>query len=76
MCLGIPMQVMSINGMDIVAETDGVRREASLMILDEEVQVGDYVIVHAGFAISKLDEEEALDTLELMRQAFPIEDIK
>ena len=76
MCLGIPMQVMSINGMDIVAATDGVKREASLMILDEDVQVGDYVIVHAGFAISKLDEGEALETLELMRQAFPIEDIK
>jgi hydrogenase expression/formation protein HypC len=76
MCLGIPMQVMSINGMDIVAATDGVKREASLMILDEEVLIGDYVIVHAGFAISKLDEGEALETLELMRQAFPIEDIK
>jgi hydrogenase expression/formation protein HypC len=76
MCLGIPMQVMSIDGLAIVAETDGVKREASLMILDEEVQVGDYVIVHAGFAISKLDEEDALETLELMRQAFPIEDIR
>jgi hydrogenase expression/formation protein HypC len=69
------MQVKSIDGMDIVAETDGVRREASLMILDAEVQVGDYVIVHAGFAISKLDEVDALETLDLMRQAFPIEDI-
>ena len=75
MCLGIPMQIKSIDGMDIVAETDGVRREASLMILDAEVQVGDYVIVHAGFAISKLDEADALETLDLMRQAFPIEDI-
>ncbi len=75
MCLGIPMQIKSIDGMDIVAETDGVKREASLMILDAEVQVGDYVIVHAGFAISKLDEKEALETLDLMRQAFPIEDI-
>jgi hydrogenase expression/formation protein HypC len=75
MCLGIPMKIKSIDGMDIVAETDGVRREASLMILDAEVQVGDYVVVHAGFAISKLDEQDALETLDLMRQAFPIEDI-
>jgi hydrogenase expression/formation protein HypC len=75
MCLGIPMQIKSIDGMDIVAETDGVRREASLMILDAEVQVGDYVIVHAGYAISKLDEADAMETLDLMRQAFPIEDI-
>jgi hydrogenase expression/formation protein HypC len=73
MCLGIPMKIMIINGMDIVAEVDGVKRNASLMILDEEVAVGDYVVVHAGFAISKLDETEALETLELMREAFPVE---
>jgi hydrogenase expression/formation protein HypC len=73
MCLGIPMKIMIINGTDIVAEVDGVRRNASLMILDEEVAVGDYVVVHAGFAISKLDEAEALETLELMREAFPVE---
>jgi hydrogenase expression/formation protein HypC len=75
MCLGIPMKIISINGMEIVAEIDGVKREGSLMILDAEVQVGDYVVVHAGFAISKLDEEEALETLQLMREAFPIENI-
>ena len=49
------------------------QRNASLMILDEEVGVGDYVVVHAGFAISKLDEAEALETLQLMREAFPVE---
>ena len=70
MCLGVPMQVISIDGTDIVAEIDGVRREASLMILDDPVAVGDFVIVHAGFAISRLDEEEARETLALMREAF------
>ena len=64
------MQVISIDGTDIVAEIDGVRREASLMILDDPVRVGDFVIVHAGFAISRLDEEEARETLALMREAF------
>jgi hydrogenase expression/formation protein HypC len=64
------MQVTSINGMEIVAEIDGVRREASLMILDDEVSIGDYVIVHAGFAISRLDKEEARETLALMREHF------
>ena len=73
MCLGIPMKIISIDGTDIVAEVDGVKRNASLMILDEEVDLGDYVVVHAGFAISKLDEAEALETLELMREAFPVE---
>jgi hydrogenase expression/formation protein HypC len=69
------MQVISIDGTDIVAEIDGVRREASLMILDEPVRVGDFVIVHAGFAISRLDEEEARETLALMREAFRPEDM-
>jgi hydrogenase expression/formation protein HypC len=75
MCLGIPMKIISIDGYDIVAEVDGVKRNASLMILDEEVALGDYVVVHAGFAISKLDEKEALETLELMREAFPVDGV-
>ena len=70
MCLGVPMQVTSIDGTDIVVEIDGVRREASLMILDDEVKLGDFVIVHAGFAISRLDEDEARETLEMMREAL------
>ena len=52
MCLAVPMQIMSIDGDYIVAEIDGVSREASLMMLDEEVRVGDYVLIHAGFAIT------------------------
>jgi hydrogenase expression/formation protein HypC len=70
MCLGVPMQVVSIDGTDIIAEIDGVKREASLMILDDEVKLGDFVIVHAGFAISKLDEVEARETLAIMREHF------
>lgn len=70
MCVGVPMEVVSRDGDNIIAEIDGVRREASLMILGDEVKVGDYVIVHAGFAISLLDKEEALETLELMRGVF------
>lgn len=75
MCVGVPMKITSIDGTDAVAEIDGVRREASLMLLDEEVGVGDFVIVHAGFAISKLDEEDARQTLEMMREAFRPEDM-
>ena len=70
MCVGVPMEVISRDGETIVAEIDGVRREASLMILGDEVNVGDYVIVHAGFAISLLDKQEALETLEMMRKVF------
>jgi len=69
------MRVVTIDGAEIVAEIDGVRRAASLMILDEEVRLGDFVIVHAGFAIAKLDEEEALETLRMMREMFSAEDM-
>lgn len=70
MCVGVPMQVMSIDGSSAIAEIDGVKREASLMLLAEEVKVGDYVIVHAGFAISLLDEEDARETIAMMREVF------
>ncbi len=76
MCVGVPMQVVSIDGSDAVAEIDGVRRQASLMLLADEVQVGDFVIVHAGFAISRLDEEEARETLAMMRELFSPEDMQ
>ena len=70
MGVGVPMQVIGIEGDQAMTEVDGVKREASLMLLDQEVKVGDFVIVHAGFAISRLDEEDARTTLALMREAF------
>jgi hydrogenase expression/formation protein HypC len=72
MCLAVPMQIVSIDGESMVAEIDGVKREASLMMLNEEVAVGDYVLIHAGFAISRLDAEEAEETLELMRECLAL----
>ncbi len=75
MCVGVPMQVVSIDGDEAVAEIDGVRREASLMLLAEPVAVGDYVIVHAGFAISRLDEADAQETLAMMREVFSPEEM-
>jgi len=75
MCLGVPMRVISKDGDNIVAEVDGVQKEASVTLLGEEVAVGDYVIVHAGFAISRLDEEYARETLRLMREIFSEEDM-
>jgi hydrogenase expression/formation protein HypC len=71
MCLGIPGKVIEIDdkGSLRMARVDfgGVRKEACLAYVPE-VKLGDYVIVHVGFAISQLDEEEALRTLELLRQ--------
>lgn len=73
MCLAIPMRVIQIDGDNIVVEIDGVKREASLMIIDDDIALGDYVVVHAGFVISKLDEDEAQVTLKLMREMIPAE---
>jgi len=50
-------------------DVEGVRREASLLLL-EDARVGDYVIVHAGFAIQKLNESAAQETLDLLREAI------
>ena len=67
MCLGVPAKVMERNGDAAVVELGGVRREISLMLLDG-ISVGEWVIVHAGFAIEKLSEEEAEQTLSLLRE--------
>jgi hydrogenase expression/formation protein HypC len=64
------MKIVSITKDMAIAEIDGVRRKASLMMLDEDAHVGDYVLIHAGFAISKLDEEAALETIALMRECL------
>ncbi|MFA5514769.1 MAG: HypC/HybG/HupF family hydrogenase formation chaperone [Desulfuromonadales bacterium] len=67
MCLGVPMQVKSIDGEVAVCEIDGVRREASLMMVDG-VRVGDFILIHAGFAIERLDAEDAQATLLIFRE--------
>ena len=73
MCLAIPSKVIDIeNGMATI-DVDGVRRVASLMLLEDAV-VGDYVIVHAGFAIQKLDEVAAAESLKLLREAAALMD--
>ena len=76
MCLAIPMQVVETRSLfgDLaepqvaVVDADGIRKEVRLDLADRIPRTGDYVIVHAGFAIRTLSEEEALANLELMRQ--------
>ncbi|MFN3466473.1 MAG: HypC/HybG/HupF family hydrogenase formation chaperone [Candidatus Brocadiales bacterium] len=65
MCLGVPMRVAEKNGSTGVGELGGLRRRINLSLL-EGVSVGDYVIVHAGYAIEKLEEQVAQQTLLLM----------
>jgi hydrogenase expression/formation protein HypC len=57
-----------------VVDIDGTRREVSLMMLPDEVQLGDYVMVHAGFAIAKMDPDEAEKTLEALRELADVMD--
>jgi hydrogenase expression/formation protein HypC len=69
MCLAIPMRVVSISGPTAQVEEGGVRREVRVDLI-EQVAVGDYVIVHAGVAIERLDPEEAEETLHLFAEMF------
>jgi hydrogenase expression/formation protein HypC len=69
MCLAIPSKITKIENNMATIDVEGIRREASLLLL-EDAQVGDYVIVHAGFAIQKLDEAAAQETLDLLREAI------
>jgi len=72
MCVAIPMRLVEKSDIIGVVELEGLKREVSLQLLDE-VNVGEYLIVHAGFAIQKLDEDEALETLELIREIQSID---
>lgn len=62
MCLAIPGKIVSINKQQAVVDFDGVQKKINLALV--EAKKGDYVIVHAGFAIGKLDEDEAQETLK------------
>ena len=64
MCLAVPALVESIDGFEAEVDISGVTRRASVM-LTPEVKVGDYVLLHAGYAIGVVDEEEAQETLRL-----------
>ncbi|MBU4446115.1 MAG: HypC/HybG/HupF family hydrogenase formation chaperone [Candidatus Marinimicrobia bacterium] len=64
MCLAIPMKVIEIKDNEAIAEVGGVWYRANLTLLPD-IKIGEYIIVHAGFAIEKLDEEAALETLKI-----------
>ncbi len=68
MCLAIPSKITRIENEMATIDVDGVRRQASLLLL-EDAEVDDYVIVHAGFAIHKIDEAAALETLKFLKEA-------
>jgi hydrogenase expression/formation protein HypC len=69
MCLSIPSKVVEIdeNNMATV-DTMGVRRQVTLDLIDEEVRVGEYVLIHVGYAMGKISQEEALESLKVYEE--------
>jgi hydrogenase expression/formation protein HypC len=67
MCLAVPVKVIQIDSQKAVVELGGLARKASIVLVPD-VQVNDYVLLHAGFAIQKLDEKEAEETLSLLAE--------
>ncbi|TRZ99475.1 MAG: HypC/HybG/HupF family hydrogenase formation chaperone [Rhodocyclaceae bacterium] len=73
MCLALPARVVELSGNDMgVVDLGGVRKDVSLALVDDVV-VGDYVIIHVGFALTKLDPEEAAKTLALFEEMGAVE---
>jgi hydrogenase expression/formation protein HypC len=69
MCLAVPMKIVEMILPEAVVELGGVRRRIHLALLaTEDLRIGDYVIVHAGFAIQKMDKREALETLKILEK--------
>lgn len=67
MCLAVPVRIVSIEGDEAETEIAGVRRRVSI-VLTPEVKVGDYVLLHTGYAIGIVDEAEAKETLKLLEE--------
>ena len=75
MCVAAPMKVVKIDGDLVRAELGGTTKEARLDIIDERPKLGDYVIIHAGFALSRIDPEEAKLSLELWKEMGVIDEV-
>jgi len=65
MCLGIPGEIVEINGNEARAEFWDVEKTVRIDVVDEEVEVGDHILNHAGFAIRKIPDEEVEETMEI-----------
>lgn len=72
MCLAVPAEIKSIDGHMATVDYGGVKRQANISLV--EAKVGEFVIVHAGYAIQVMDREEAEKTLDLFRQLLEVED--
>jgi len=68
MCLAVPSRIVRINNLLATVDVYGAQKEISLLLLPDDAKIGDYVLVHAGFAIQKVDEDAAQDALNLIRE--------
>ena len=64
MCLAVPACVVEINGDNAIVDLDGIRKDVSTLLLDE-VAVGDYVLLHVGYALERINPQEAAETLAM-----------
>lgn len=76
MCLAVPSRVVDIKGLLATIDVSGARRDISLLLLPEEVVVGDYVLVHAGFAIQRIDKEAGEEAHRLIRELLESEEFR
>ncbi len=75
MCLGIPMQILEINQFMARCEAKGVERDVSLFMLqDDPVEVGDYVVVHVGYAIQKMSQAEAQTAWQIYDEMLSLDE--
>ena len=75
MCVGVPMQIIEINYPSGIAEAKGVKREIGLQLLPEDqLRIGDHVIVHVGFAIEKVDKKQADEIWEALDEILRVMD--
>lgn len=72
MCLAIPSRIVDKNGFLATVDVYGARKKVNLMLLPEEAAVGEYVLVHAGFAIQKIDEQAAMEAVALLNEYLEI----
>ncbi|KYC46007.1 MAG: hydrogenase assembly chaperone [Candidatus Methanofastidiosum methylothiophilum] len=72
MCLAVPGKVIEIKDTVGIVDFNGVKREVRLDLVD--VKIGDYVIVHTGFAIEKMDEKDALESLDIWKELLKAEE--
>lgn len=70
MCVAIPSKIISIEDLLATVEVYGAQRQVNLMLLPEEAEIGDYVLVHAGFAIQKVDVEAGKESLKLFDEVL------